>query len=354
VSLYILAFTNLISGTAQAANDKAPLVVIGQARSADIIKQVSLTGTITSSRVARLSSQVSGQVEQLNVEVGDRVNSGDVILEIDSELEQLTLQALQATTKQAQAELTDAKRRYANARRLRKQNSISANEIDLREAEVQVDKAFLERQIAEERKQLARVERHKVKAPFSGVVSQRTTQVGEWIEPGEPIVTIVSLEDLRLEFQVPQEFYPQINQRSDVIVKLDALRGRQVPGMIKSIVPVSDPSARTFLIHVVVNDEELAITPGMSVHGTLRLHTEQQGVVVSRDALLRYPDGRITVWVINSSGEQPTVSERLVKIGNSFDGQVSITEGLEAGSQVVVEGNESLQDGQAVRIHSSE
>jgi RND family efflux transporter MFP subunit len=338
---------------ALAAPAQAPLVVVGEARTASVIEQVPLTGTVTSPKVARLSSQIEGQVQALHVEVGDRVSAGDLLLKIDSELEDLALQAARAATRQARAELTDAERRYANARRLREQNTISANEAELLEAEVQIDRATLQRRVAEQNQQRARVEHHSVTAPFDGVISERLTETGEWIQPGVPILTLVSTDNLRAECRVPQEYFMRMDEQSRVKITLDALPARRFDGEISAIVPVSDPSARTFLIHVLLTGVDVKVTPGMSVHGSLYLDTGRQGVVVSRDALLRYPDGRVTVWTVQRSGEQATVSEQSVELGHSFDGKVSITSGLVAGDTIVVEGNESLKEGQAVRIHSS-
>ena len=116
------------------------------------------------------------------------------------------------------------------------------------------------------------------------------------------------------------------------------------------MVPVSDASARTFLIHVRVDADNALLTPGMSVHGTLNLSTGRQGVVISRDAILRYPDGRVTVWVIDPDSEPPTVAEKRVTTGHSFDGRITIREGIQAGEIIVVRGNESLQEGQQVRV----
>ena len=88
----------------------------------------------------------------------------------------------------------------------------------------------------------------------------------------------------------------------------------------------------------------------MSASGLLRLTTGSQGIIVSRDAVLRYPDGRITVWVVEKHDDNMIVSERRVKTGSSFNNKVSILDGLKAGEQVVVEGNESLKDGQTVTL----
>ena len=336
------------------AADRSPLVVVSTAKTDTVIRQVPLTGTITSARIAKLSTEVSGQVEAVNVEVGDIVETGNELIKLDREIEQLSLQGLQAKTKQASAELADTKRRYEDAKRLRKQKSISENELYLLEAEVEVDTAMLKQQQAEQRRQQARVERHILHAPFSGVISERLTEIGEWIEPGKPVLTLVAVDDLRIEFRVPQEFYSSIDKQTTLIVTLDALPDREFAGTIDAVVPVSDPISRTFLIHVSVDAGNARMTPGMSVHGKLHLSTGRRGVVISRDAILRYPDGRITVWVINPDSEPPTVSEKHVTTGHSFDGLITIREGINAGDVIVVRGNESLQDGQEVRIQRHE
>jgi RND family efflux transporter MFP subunit len=340
--------------TSLAAADRSPLVVVSTAQTDTVIKQVPLTGTITSARVAKVSAEVSGQVEAVNVEVGDRVESGTALVELDREIEQLTLEALRASTRQAGAELTDAKRRYQDAKRLHKQNSISENQLRLLEAEVEVDGSTLKQKNAEEHRQRARVERHTLRAPFSGVISERLTEAGEWIEPGRPVVTLVAIDDLRIEFRVPQEFFPRINSQSAISVTLDAMPDREFDGTIDAVVPVSDVSSRTFLIHVRIDAGDAHLTPGMSVHGKLKLSTGRRGVVISRDAILRYPDGRITVWVINPDSTPPTVSERGVITGHGFNGLVTIREGIQADDVIVVRGNESLQEGQQVRIQRSE
>jgi RND family efflux transporter MFP subunit len=354
VMCLVIACALLPAGSALAADDRSPLVVVSTAQTDTVIKQVPLTGTMASARVAQLSSEVSGQVAMVNVEVGDAVETGDALIELDREIEQLTLQALHAVTVQAQAELADARRRYQDAQRLRKQNSISENELRLLEAEVEVDAAMLKQKQAEERRQQARVDRHILRASFSGVITERLTEAGEWIVPGKPVLTLIAVDDLRVEFRVPQEFYNRINRESIVSVTLDALPEREFEGRIDAIVPLSDASARTFMIHVRIDADDTRITPGMSVHGQLRLTTGRRGVVVSRDSILRYPDGRVTVWVIDPDSEPPTVFEKRVTTGHSFDGLITIRKGIQAGDVIVVRGNESLQEGQQVRIQRRE
>ena len=354
VAVAATALILLSAVTSISADDRSPLVVVSTAQTDTVIKQVPLTGTITSARVANVSAEVSGQVKAVNVEVGDHVENDAALMELDREIEQLTLEAQRASTRQASAELADTKRRYQDAKRLRKKNNIAENQLRLLEAEVEVDGAMLKQKKAEERRQQARVERHTVRAPFGGVISERLTESGEWIEPGRPLVTLVAIDDLRIEFRVPQEFYPTINSQSAISVTLDALPEREFDGTIDAVIPVSDASSRTFLIHVRIDAGDARLMPGMSVHGKLNLATGRRGVVISRDAILRYPDGRVTVWVINPDIEPPTVSEKRVVTGHSFNGLVTILEGIQVDDVIVVRGNESLQEGQPVRIQHVE
>ena len=354
VAVAATALILLSAVTSISADDRSPLVVVSTAQTDTVIKQVPLTGTITSARVANVSAEVSGQVKAVNVEVGDHVENDAALMELDREIEQLTLEAQRASTRQASAELADTKRRYQDAKRLRKQNNIAENQLRLLEAEVEVDGAMLKQKKAEERRQQARVERHTVRAPFGGVISERLTESGEWIEPGRPLVTLVAIDDLRIEFRVPQEFYPTINSQSAISVTLDALPEREFDGTIDAVIPVSDASSRTFLIHVRIDAGDARLMPGMSVHGKLNLATGRRGVVISRDAILRYPDGRVTVWVINPDIEPPTVSEKRVVTGHSFNGLVTILEGIQVDDVIVVRGNESLQEGRQVRIQRVE
>lgn len=351
--LLIVLFT-IYNTNSFAKSPKVPLVVVDKAQTQNVIKQVPLTGTVTSSKVSRLSSEVSGQVSNIKVDIGDRVSKGDTLLQLDNEIEALNLKASQAATQQAREELAEAERRFESGKRLRKQGGISKEELEQRQANVKISKAALQKQLAEEQKQQAIVNRHTIKAPFNGVISEKLTEIGEWVDTGKPVLTLIAIDKLQIDYQVPQELYTQINDASQITISLDAIPDKTFEGKIVATVPVSDPDARTFLIRAELDNKEVTITPGMSAQGMLRLSTGLTGVVVSRDAIMRYRDGRIVVWVVRNEGETPKVFEQVVKIGHSFSGKVSIIEGLQAGTTVVVEGNESLKNGQTIRIHSSQ
>lgn len=327
-----------------------PVVVVRPAEQVSLIKEVPLTGTVVSPRVAKISTEVSGIVETMRVDIGDRMEAGEEILELNSELELLLLKAAQAETEQAAQELEDSRRRLAVADSLAQRNAAPANEIDLLAAEVRVDGAVLKRFKAAQERLSARVRRHKLVAPFAGVISRKLVEQGQWIQPGDTVVELVATTGLRIDFQAPQSVYPELDPSTQIRIELDALPGQTFAGAIKSIIPVADPTTRTFLIRTALNEPDVKLAPGMSANAILRLDSGGQGIAVHRDALVRYPDGRTTVWVIKRDGDRQVVSERQVLVGSSFEGKVSITSDLPADALVVVQGNEALRENQTVAV----
>lgn len=352
--LLFLVITAPFSATLAFAQQSAPAVIVSKAEQVTLIEEVPLSGTVISPRVAKLSTEVSGIVETMNVEIGDRVKVGDVILRLNSELDELSLAAARAMTEQASQELEDAKRRLADAEALAKQQTVSANEIKLLSAEVRIDGATVERFRAEQQGQAALLRRHTLSAPFAGVISRKLVEQGEWIQPGDAVVELAAITGLRVDFQAPQFVYAKLDNTTEVNVKLDALPGQTFTGNIETVIQVTDPTTRTFLIRVALSDPEVKLMPGMSASAVLRLKTGTKGVVVPRDALMLYPDGRVTVWVVNHHSDNTTVSEHQVQTGLSFNGKVTITSGLTPDTIIVVQGNESLRDGQTVTVKHSE
>lgn len=319
-----------------------------------IDRQIEVSGTITSPRTAILSTAVAGLVSGVTVDEGDRIKPGATLLTLDDELAQLALERARAEVRQHEVALEDARRRFAEAETVGKKQGIARSEVESLRAEVTSREAALAASQAASREQRALVERHTLKAPFAGVISQRMTELGEWINPGDGLLELVATDDLRFDFRVGQQSFAELTTQARVDITIDALPGRSVAGRIDKIVPVKSPSARTFLVRVLADpaqsDAVLRITPGMSVRGILNTNTGRSGTVVSRDAILRFPDGRTTAWVVDTGDDLPIVRERIVGTGLEFDGLVEVTSGLDEGELVVVRGNETLQEGQAVSI----
>ncbi|NIO43215.1 MAG: efflux RND transporter periplasmic adaptor subunit [Burkholderiales bacterium] len=325
-----------------------PPVTVALVESARVSDELRLTGTVTSERTAALSTQVSGLVKRVRVDAGDRVAAGKALINLDATMAKLALERSGAAVEEARAQLAEQQRLYDEAKEMFNRGLVPETRKHAAEAEWRVASARVERLAAEQREQQEIVRRHTLVAPFSGVVSNRYTDPGEWVETGTPVLELVDLRRLRIDVQVPQERYEQIAVGSSVKVEVDTLLGEQLEGKVSVRVPVKDPNARTFLVRVTVKGASKLMTPGMSAWVIFPL-SGASAVRVPRDAIVRKSDGSTTVWVVND-GDTTIVSERQVRLGRSLRNWVDVHGGLEAGMRIVVRGNETLTEGQQVRI----
>jgi len=310
---------------------------------------IQLTGSVTSLRSARLSATTAGQVRSLQVDAGSEVLAGDVLLTLDDELALWQLRGAKAEADAAGLALADAQRRLNEAKALAPKQSIAQTMVRDLQAEVASDKAALQKASAEAGFRDALLERHRVVAPFDGVVSAKLTELGEWVTPGQPVIEIVATRELRLEFPITEDYRTAITPGTDIRYWLgDSAQSRS--GTITRLVPVADTAARTFTLHAQPDVSDPHMAPGMSVRGELSMSAPTPHVVVPRDAVLSFADGRTVAWVVQSNGEATTAREVVIGVARSVGNSVEVVSGLSAGMEVIVKGNEALRNGQAIRV----
>ena len=317
------------------------------------VRELLVNGTLAADQAARLSASVSGLVNMLNVDIGSRVESADVLLTLDAEIHRLTLQQAKASHKQQATTLADLQRQLDEASSLIARRSIAASEVRSLESQVEASKAALAASQAEVRRQQALLKRHTVNAPFSGVISAKLTEVGEWVVPGTPVLELVGTGSLHADFAVPQRYYGQIDTGTRLTIRqqnaaTQADGERALAASITAIVPVNDPAARTFTLRASLDANGL--TPGMAVFGNLSIQSTNAEPVVPRDALLRDVQGNVSVWRVVSEDGETVAQRRAIKVRPGQSDPVIVLEGLSKGDQVVVRGNEGLRDGDRVQV----
>ncbi len=342
----LLLFTSFICGFSFAEEELGAPVKVEKALKQDIFQRVPLTGTVTSAQVARLSVSVGGLVESLQVEAGSRIEQGELLLTLDADLAELQTKSAMAKVDQLANAWRDSQRRLQEVKALKK--NIAESTVRDLEAEVSEDQAALAQAQADLGYQQALTERHRLVAPFAGVVSAKLTELGEWVVPGQGVLELVGLDNLRIDFKVAEDYLAKIGSDAIITYTLNADPENTHQATVGTIVPVSDPAARTFLLRVPIHNTDRKIIPGLSVTAQMKVPTGRQGVVVPRDATLRMPDGRVVVWTLEKDADGYSVIENSVVTGFTYDGLIEIKEGLNHGDQVVVQGNESLQRGQKV------
>lgn len=331
-------------------------VLVAPVVSAPIVKKLPLSATITSPRSSALATRVDGYVEKLLVDVGDRVQLGDPLLELDARIARLELQRLAAAAAEADFLYRDAARLAREAKELVSSKNISQTEYETRIAQAAANKARTAQLEAQREVQQEQVERHTLKAPFAGVIAEKLTEAGQWARADSAAFRLAQMDPLLVEAHVPERYFGQLRVGTNVRLIPNFQAGLEINAQIERIVPVSDPDSRTFLTRVKIANPDWSLVPGMAVRAEFLLGDAQSAPVlqVPADALVRRTDGTALVWVVRPSKDASVAQPVAVTVGRSANRHIEISsDQLKPGDPVVILGNESLRAGQPVSIETS-
>lgn len=307
-----------------------------------------LTGSANTERQSNLSTRASGIVDTVVADAGFQAEKGDLLLQIDPALAEADLASAKAAVREAETQLSEAERLASEAQALGE--NIPGSTRRTREAAVDMAEAILARRQAELKLARETLDRHRLVAPYDGVVTAKLAEAGEYVQTGTAVFDFVGSGPLRFDVQAPQDYFPLVDMTTPATIRFDALPGEEVAGRLIAKVPFSDPDMRTFLIRFQLDGAGDMVIPGMSGVATLTLPGARNVFLLPRDAVSRYPDGSAVVWTVEGNGDDGTARPRTITTGNRIADNVEVLTGVSAGMWVVVRGNETLRDGQAVRI----
>lgn len=349
LSMPVVAFVALAAVSPCLAQTE---VVAVRARASDVVEELRLSGTLTSEKRSGLSPRVDGLVAAVLVDAGDKVRAGDAVLKLDATLAEAVQHRTDAVVAQERASRDEARRRVDEARKLVPQQTLPKTELEARISALALAEAALLAAEASAREQAELVRRHVLEAPFDGVITAKHSEAGEWVARGDAVLDLVSLDAVRLDVQAPQEVFAALDDDTPVQLIPDTSPDSVLDARIVARVPVGSGSgARTFLVRVVTLEPNAALFPGTSATAQFRLAgSGATAVQLPRDALLRHPDGGYSVFVIETDGKQSVVRRRQVRLGRENGDTVEILSGVKADQSVVARGNETLREGEAVRV----
>ena len=272
---------------------------------------------------------------------GAKVKAGDKIVQINDAPDQGDLANYQAQARYATIELARAKTLASH--QFGPLETVDQQQSQLDEANAQIEKTQ------------AIIAQKQIKAPFAGRLGVRQVDLGQYLNPGAPIVTLTDLSTLYVNFTLPTQLAPQIVVGLKVDVSADAFPGRKFIATITSIEPQISPSTRTITVQATMPNPDEALLPGMFVTVAVVLPTEPQQVVLPETAVdyTLYGD---SVYVIRADGTNANGKPVLkafrtpVKTGLRWDNKVAILDGLKPGDQIVAAGQIKVQDGMPVTI----
>ena len=353
---FLLLFTGGVWFTAMAyAQPSAAPVAVMLPEQSSLAQQLQLSGTVQALRQSNLSSRVDGAVAEILVDAGSEVAAGQSLMTLDKRLAEYEAQRLRAALAAAKAEAEEAARQVAEAVKLSKSQHLPATELALRRAAAASATAALQAAEAQLALQQQRLAFHNITAPFAGVVVERYTEAGEWVNRGTPVLQLVATEQVYLDVQVPQEQFAGLLEQSNITIRPDTQPDKMLAAELAASVPVADSASRSFRLRLISPEHQGLLLPGSSATATFtRKQQNQQVLTVSRDALLRNPDNSFALFVVKQNGEQALAERRQVKVGRVIGNTVEVLSGLAANEAVVIRGNEILRNQQPVSVQGGE
>ena len=386
----------LLLGVAAAQDAPPALVVVADAVEREVTASRSFVGSVEPVRRSVLESEVEGLVIEYLAEEGHRVEAGAPLAKLRTRLAEIALAAARAELKLRQEELREQKNgsrpeelaqerakvaaaeaassmrqwRLDRAKQLFATNVVSEDElkeaqmtaslaVELlaemkeglrlaeagpREERVAQAAARVEAQEAEVARLEDVLDRHVIRAPFSGYVVMEHTEVGEWLPKGAAVAEIVALDEVDVVVPVVEDYILGVKVGSAASVTVGAVPGHVFEGTVVAVVPGADERARTFPVKVrVKNPEGPFLKAGMFATVHLPVGGTEKAVLVPKDALVLGGPSPM-VYVVLDGKAVPMQ----VETGIAVDGLIQVKGGVIGGQKVVVRGNERLRPGQAV------
>jgi membrane fusion protein (multidrug efflux system) len=312
--------------------------------------QLSSVGTLTAIHGVDISSELAGQVRKVNFKSGQDVKVGGVLVQLNADSDIAQLASLEAA-----AELS-----AITLKRDRAQLEVQG----VSQAQVDTDAADLKSKKAMVAQQQALVAKKTISAPFSGRLGITTTNPGQYLNPGDKIVTLQSIDTVYLDFYLPQRQVGELSIGQVVTAKSDAYENKSFQGKITAISPKLDLTTRNVQVQATIANPKHLLLPGMFANALVDVGEKKHYLTLPLTAITFNPYGS-TVFVVTpraakegntpapQAGSDLEVQQAFVTTGETRGDQVAITSGLKEGQTVVTSGQIKLKNGTPVVIDNT-
>ncbi|GAB3796135.1 efflux RND transporter periplasmic adaptor subunit [Spirosoma humi] len=294
---------------------------------------VELQGTIDAKNNVQVSPKSGGVVTSVYVKEGDQVRAGQAIAKVDDQL-------LRESMAELKTQLSLVNTIYEKQAALWKQQI--GTEIQYLQAKN--NKESLERRMSTLNAQLGQ---STVTAPISGVVDQVMVKIGQSAAPGMALVRIVNLSQLKVVAKVADTYSGSVRKGDAVLIEFPDLK-KTLNSRISFVATTVDPLSRTFSIEAPLPSDN-ALKPNMLARIKINDETKANAIVINQNLIQSTENGQL-VYVAVDEGGKKVAKARTVKTGQSYGGQIAVTQGLQAGDKIVTTGYQDLVDGQAIRF----
>ncbi len=325
--------------------DERVPVEVAEVRLDTLRETVRGIGTLRAAETVEIKPEVNGIIREIGFEEGGRVKKAQVLFAIDDEKLKHHLRARKAALEAARARLADAQRQFNRLRKLMKRSVATQDEFDKAQADFRAATADVERAEAEVELSKEQLDDTHIRAPFEGVISERSVDVGDYVNVGEHLATLYRVSQMEIAFTLPERFMGRVQGGQTVSVAVSAFPDRRFEGKVYFVSPHVDEVTRDFLVKAKVKNPEGLLKPGAFGTAEVTLKVREKRPVIPEESLVATRQGYI-VFVV----EDETAKRREVRIGLRETGTVEAREGLKAGERVVRAGQMNVSDGTPVRV----
>lgn len=311
-------------------------VVAATVQEEKIEDKISLVGNLEADESIEIKNQISGVIEEIGFEEGQAVKKGQMLFMIDAA-------KLKASLLQIQSNLGLAQTTYDRLSTLIKANAISQQEYDQAQSELSSRKAEIELINAQ-------IKEAVITASFDGVMGDRKVSLGQFVNQGTTLTSLIQQNPMKAEFRIPERFLGQLKDGQGIEVRVAAYPDESFKGEVYFIDPQVDELTRTALIKAKLPNPDGKLKRGMFANLNLIVSIRQKALVVPETALI--PKGNdVFVFVIDAENK---AQMKPVQVGVRLVGKVEIAEGLIAGESVIVEGYQKIGPGSLVNAKKPE
>jgi membrane fusion protein (multidrug efflux system) len=298
-------------------------------------------GSIAAVQGVTVSPEIAGTVSEIAFVSGAEAAKGDLLVRLDTSLEEAQLRAVEAQVDLARVNAD-------RERQLRVNNTVSQSELDTAEA-------ALKQQQANADAIRATIDKKTIRAPFAGQLGIRLVDLGELLDVGKPIVSLQALSPVYCNFSLPQQDLARLRTGLPVRVTSDSYPGQSFDGTLTAINPDLDQTTRSVQLQARLENADKRLRPGMFVRAEVVFPEEQTVLAVPATAILSAPFGD-SVYVIESNATNSTLvaHQQFVRTGRTHGDFISVESGLKAGAQVVSDGVFKLRNGVTVLVNNTD
>ena len=335
-------FVSVLWGQDKPKGPPPAVVSVAPVKTGDIAPQAEFIGTVFYEEVSDVASEVSGRVDEVRFEEGQRIKKNEVLIKLGADILKKRLLATSANYEQVLSELEIARIEFERREKLFKTKAISEQSYDENRFRVKGIEKRADSLKAEVERIEIELQKKIIRAPFDGIVIKRHVDRGEWLDEGATVAKLAKDDVVDIVADISEKFIPFI--RVGMPIKA-TVNGDEISGSVMAIVPSGDVATRTFPVKI-RTPNTLALIEGMSARVVLPIGKPRKTLVVPRDAVIAV-FGQTVVYAVKD-GKARMIPVDVVGYQALIAGVQSPN--LAEGMQVVVKGNERLRDGQKVSL----